>query len=98
MRSTVVSIVLEARQYGGLVGAIKFAGIDLPDRNPGCADGFSKRLSEHLTLVIEIALLGDVGEGERIGIGLVAERRTVPNKDYVSTRPQGLGQVFEVGD
>src|SRR5262245_54238770 len=74
--------LLEAGQHGGLVGAIELARVDLSDRNSCRSNRVAERLGKSLALGIEIALLGDVREVERIGVGLVAERRPMPHEYY----------------
>jgi hypothetical protein len=88
--------VLEAGQHCGLVGAIELARTDLADRHARRFDRCAERLGELLALVVEFALLGDVGEVERVGIGLVAEGRAVPHEYHVSAFPQRLGERLRV--
>ena len=90
--------ILKTRQHCILVCAIKLARVDPPDRNTCCANRVAKGPGEFLALVIEVALLGYVGEMERIYIGLVAKRRAVPNKYDVSARAQLLREPSDISD
>ena len=53
----------------GFHGALKATRVRLADRNLGGLEGVTDRLRIGATGVVELALLGDVVEVQRIGIG-----------------------------
>ena len=63
--------------------------MDLADRNLQLAHVIPDRAGELATLIVELALLGDVLEIERVGVGLVAMGRAVAEDDDVTAAAHG---------
>src|SRR5437588_1762029 len=61
----------KAHQRPRLDRSIEHAGVDLSDRNPKLAQRIADCARQRATLLVELALLGDILEVERIGVGLV---------------------------
>jgi len=86
----------EAGEHGRLIGAVELARIDLPDGYTRRTQRGTERAGQFLALVVEIALLADVGEIERVRVGLVGEGRSVPHENDEPTRSQRPGQRRKV--
>jgi hypothetical protein len=93
----------EAEQLAGLDRSIEHAGEDLAHRNVELAHRLADGARQHAPIVVELALLGDIGEVERIGVGLILVGGAVPEHDHVSALPQRIdpfclgGRALTVG-
>ena len=82
--------VLAADQPRALHGALKATRVRLADRNLGGLEGLTDRLGIGATGVVELALLGDVVEVQRIGIGLIGVCGAVSEHDDVAAAVEQL--------
>jgi hydroxyacylglutathione hydrolase len=80
----------EPKQRAGLDRPIEHAGVDLRDRDFQLAHRIADRPRQCAATVVELALLGDVADIERIGVGLVRMRRPMPEHDHMASAPQGI--------
>ena len=79
----------EAEQRAGLDRAIEHAGDDLADRDLQLAHRVADRAGKLAALIVELALLGDVREVERIGVSLILMGGAVTDDDDVAALAQG---------
>ena len=71
--------------------------LHLPDRDLQLAHRLADLARERAALVVELALLGDIGEIERIGVGLILMGRAVPEHDDVPAAAQRLHRLHHAG-
>src|SRR5262245_32204828 len=64
--------------------------MNLADGNLELAHRLPDRPRERAALVVELALLGDVVEIERVGVGLIAVRRAVAEDNHVAALAHGI--------
>src|SRR5262245_29201924 len=64
--------------------------MNLADGNLELAHRLPDRPRERAALVVELALLGDVVEIERVGIGLIPVRRAMAEDDHVAALAHGI--------
>jgi len=60
------------------------AGVRLPDRNRGTAEHLTDRFRVGATLVVRLALPGDIVEVQGVGVGLIGMRGAMADDDHVS--------------
>ena len=92
----------EAQQAAGLDGAEILAGDHLADRDAEFLHGRTNFPGLGSACVVELPLLGDVGEIERVGVGLVLMGGAMAHDDDVAATaerggPVGLGQGRQAG-
>src|SRR4030095_3074763 len=71
-------------------GAEESAGVRLADRHPGGLEDVSHRPGIGAPLVVQLALLGDVVEVQRIRVRLVGVSSPVANDDHVAAGAKSL--------
>src|SRR5262249_19024278 len=69
---------------------IERAGLDLADGDPELAERLANLLGFRASRVVELALLGDILEIERIGVGLVLMSGAMTEDDHVSALAHGI--------
>jgi hypothetical protein len=72
-------------------------GDDLAHGNADLLEGCPEGLGGLLALGIQLPLLGDIVEVERIGVGLVRMGGAVPHNDDVTACAQRLGKLRVAG-
>jgi hypothetical protein len=87
---------LESGKHCRLIGAIEIAGKNFTNRDADLPDCFAERFRQILALLVEIALFGDIVEIDGDAIGLIRERRAVPDNNDISTGTQRLDESFGV--
>src|SRR5207245_9503905 len=71
------------------------AGVRLPDRNRGTAEHLADRFRVAATLVVQLALPGDVVEIQGVGVSLIGMRGAMANDDHASP---GAKELQEIAD
>ena len=87
--SAVVVTAPKPEQRAGLDRAIEHAGVHLADRDLQLAHRVADRAGKRAALIVELALLGDVREVERIGVSLILMGGAVTDDDDVAALAQG---------
>ena len=85
--------VAEAEQGAGVHRPLEHAGSNQAYRDPQLAHGLADRFRQCPAGVVELALLGDVAQIERIGVGLIRMGGAVAENDHVSALAQGVDRV-----
>jgi hypothetical protein len=69
---------------------VEHAGVDARDRNAELTERLADLACLGAAGVIELSLLVDVVEIERVGVGLIGMRRPVPEYDHIAALAQGV--------
>jgi hypothetical protein len=79
----------------GLHCAEEPAGIDLPERHRGRLECLTGGPGVPASLVVELALLGDIVQVQRIRVRLIRVRGAVAHDDHVASRLQRVHDVLD---